>query len=239
MNESIVLDQILTELIVLRQQVAAQQAEIVRLKLRSLSQSTTTSRRLSRKKLDNCNDLSQHQTVPTKPSNPFEDRVGAIISPTNSQYSGQLPDWPGIYGLIASPDNLDLSLLKRTRVAVSGIAADGIGLYGFSESLSDTDDYSPNIGVNGVSEKGTGVQGCSEIGDGVCGSSTSGIGVAGSSTAGVGLSGLSLGGVPLHLEPAAPVKEYNPAQGDIYVEATGNGKLYMFTEQGWRSISFS
>lgn len=139
---------------------------------------------------------------------------------------------PGLkYGLLASCDQtFDLSKVISISTAISSYSNNAIGVYGASDS---------SIGIYGASKSGYGVAGISDSAYGIIGNSTSSVAVYGLSHSSIGLSGDSLTGVPLHLGPGSPDGTYIPSPGDIWVDDSGNGKLWMYVTNGWKSVSFS
>lgn len=246
------LAQVLSELKMLRQQVAVQQKEIAALKavVKSPANSphaSSTSRRQMLKKLAGAllTGVAAAGAIATQPaqariisgSNPGAYILRGGITPT-----GSLP--PFNYGLIASSDApLDLGNVLPGDTGVSGINSSfqGTGVYGFCEgdlsygvlgyNISSTGigvygyvTSGLGIGVYGYSEVASGlaVSGGNQFGTAIYGDSGYSYGVHGRSAAGAGLVAESTTGVPFHIVPGSQPSDGNRDYGDIYVDASGN-----------------
>lgn len=154
----------------------------------------------------------------------------------------------GVYGISSS--HAGVKGLSGSAPGISGVSSTGEGVHGTStsgrgvwaESSSGEGVYGTsanNRGVSGNSTNSVGVYGYSAHSFGVYGEANNSAGVAAYSLSGIGIYSSSTNGVPLHLEPGTPTASHSVSKGDIYVSTTGNGKLFMYTDNGWKSISFS
>ncbi len=257
-SESEVLAQVLTELKLLRRQVAEQQKEIARLKSSVPPQiipppePLTTRRRmlgrLAGVMLAGVAVVGSGALAGTAQANVVAgSNPGAYILPKGAAITGFLPGYR--YGLVASSDaNFDQGNLIDSDTGVSGVSTTsrGVGVFGLNTNAGigvlgyNTDNLGIGvygyvntglgIGVYGFSDSaaGLGVSGANLNGTAIYGDSGYSFGVHGRSYGGVGVLAESSVGVPLKVYPGLEPTVGTRSYGDIYVDATG--KIYIWAD---------